>query len=121
MYALIEEVIEQDRFSQLDVVSHLPLNSIIRDPYLLDDAEVKYVMNPLTHIDFVIFNRIDKAVVLAAEVDGYAFHKAGTRQHERDEMKNTVLQKYGIPLIRFNTTGSGEKEVLTEKLVAVLR
>ena len=118
--ALIEDVLKEDCFSHLDVVSHYQLNSIIRDPHLLGDTETRYVMNPMTHLDFVIFDRIDKALVLAIEVDGYAFHKEGTRQHERDEIKNTVLEKYGIPLIRFNTTGSGEKTLLTEKLVTVL-
>ena len=119
MQALIEDVLKEDCFSHLDVVSHYQLNSIIRDPHLLDDAETRYVMNPMTHLDFVIFDRIDKALVLAVEVDGYAFHKEGTRQHERDEMKNAVLEKYGIPLIRFSTAGSGEKELLTDKLRTV--
>ena len=120
MQALIEDVLKQEDFSQLDVVSQYPLNSIIRDPHLLNDAETRYVMNPLTHLDFVIFNRIDKTIVLAIEVDGFAYHKESTRQHERDEMKNAVLEKYGIPLMRFSTTGSGEKELLTGKLRAVL-
>ena len=120
MYALIEDVLKDERFTKLDVISHLPLGNIIRDLHLLDDEEVKYVMNPMTHIDFVIYGKIDKTILIAIEVDGYSFHKEGTRQHERDEMKNKILEKYKIPFIRFSTTGSGEKERLEALLKQVL-
>lgn len=120
MYGLIEDVLKDKRFSKLDVVSHLPLNNIIRDLHLLNDDEAKYVMNPLTHIDFVIFGKIDKSLMIAIEVDGFEYHRDGTRQHERDEMKNRILEKYRIPIIRFSTTGSGEKEKLIEMLILLL-
>lgn len=58
-------------------------------------------MNIATHLDFMVFNQIDKSSVLAIEVDGYDYHKEGTRQNERDLMKNIILEKYGIPFIRF--------------------
>lgn len=120
MYALIEDVLRERGLSKLGVASHLPLNNIIRDFHALDDDEVKYVMNPMTHIDFVIFSRIDKSLLIAVEVDGYAFHKKGTRQHERDEMKDRILERYRIPFIRFSTVGSGEKERLAEVLDSAL-
>lgn len=120
MYGLIEDVLKDKRFSKLDVVSHLPLNNIIRDLHLLNDDEARYVMNPLTHIDFVIFGKIDKSLLIAIEVDGYEYHKDVTRQHERDEMKNRILEKYHIPLIRFSTAGSGEKEKLIRMLTLLL-
>ena len=112
MYALIENVLKDERFTKLDVVSHLPLGNIIRDLHLLDDDEARYVMNPMTHIDFVIYGKIDKSILIAIEVDGYRFHKEGTQQHERDEMKNRILEKYNIPLLRFSTIGSGEENRL---------
>lgn len=50
------------------------------------------------------------------EVDGYYFHREGTKQQERDNIKDKILYKYDIPLIRLNTTGSGEKEILENKI-----
>jgi len=120
MYALIEDVLREYSFSKLDMISHLPLHNIIRDLHLLNDEEVKYVMNPMTHIDFVIFSRIDKSLLIAIEVDGYAYHKNGTRQHELDEMKNHILEKYKIPYVRFSTAGSDEKNRLVKLINAVL-
>ena len=76
--------------------------------------------NPLTHIDFLIFNVIDKSPVLAIEVDGYAYHNDNIKQSDRDKLKNSILEKYNIPLIRFNTTGSMEKEKLEKRLMELI-
>ena len=46
------------------------------------------------------------------EVDGVKFHAEGTRQAERDAMKNSILNKYGLPILRFKTDGSNESERL---------
>lgn len=35
------------------------------------------------HIDFAIFNKMDKKLIIAVEVDGYYFHKEGTKHQER--------------------------------------
>ena len=53
-------------------------------------------MNFATHIDFLIFGRLDKMPVLAIEVDGYAFHGKNSDQHKRDMMKNAILQKLSL-------------------------
>jgi len=35
-------------------------------------------------------------------------------------MKDEILYKYEMPLLRFKTNGSGEKEILVEKLRGLL-
>lgn len=116
MYVLIEKVLNLPEFFKLGVVAHQPLNIIICNPHKLNDEETSYAMNPLTHIDFLIYNTIDKSPVLAIEVDGYAYHREGTRQSERDKLKDAILEKYGLPLLRFSTVGSGEENKLIFKL-----
>lgn len=89
---------------------------LIRDQEKLTEEERRYATHPNTHVDFLIYNRITKAPVLAIEVDGFHFHKEGTRQAERDRMKDAIFAKYEIPLLRLPTNGSGEilkiKEIL---------
>lgn len=116
MYSLIEELIKEDKYSSLDVVCHFPMNMLIRNPELLNEQECRYAMNPATHIDFLLYNRISKKPVLAIEVDGYEYHKEDTVQASRDLMKSHILELYGIPLLRFKTNGSGEKEEMVEVL-----
>ena len=121
MYALLCDTLREEEYTQLGIVCHMPLRMVIRDPNLLDDAACQYALHPATHIDFLLYNRISKQPVLAVEVDGYAFHKAGTAQAGRDEMKNHILELYHIPLLRFATNGSGEKEKLIQKLNELLK
>ena len=116
MYSLIEEIIADNKYSFLEVVCHFPLSTLIRDTQLLNEQEDRYVKNSSTHLDFLIYNRISKKPVLAVEVDGYEYHKNGTKQNQRDLMKNHIMEIYGIPLLRFKTNGSGERERITEML-----
>ena len=116
MYSLIEDIISANKYSSLDVVCHFPLNMLIKNPELLNEQECQYAMNPATHLDFLIYNRIGKKPVLAIEVDGYEYHKEDTVQASRDLLKNHIMELYEIPLLRFMTNGSGEKEKIIEML-----
>lgn len=120
MYAVIEAVLNQEPFQQLGCVIHMPFNALIKDYGLLTEEECVYAKNPLTHTDFLLFSKMDKLPVLVLEVDGYRFHQEGTRQADRDAMKNRILEKCGIPLLRFRTNESNEKERLIKKLQAIL-
>lgn len=46
------------------------------------------------------------------EVDGYKYHKEYNKQKERDILKNNILAKYNIPLIRLTTNGSREESIM---------
>ena len=116
MYSLIEDIISANKYSSLDVVCHFPLNMLIKNPELLNEQECQYAMNPATHLDFLIYNRIGKKPVLAIEVDGYEYHKEDTVQASRDLLKNHIMELYEVPLLRFMTNGSGEKEKIIEML-----
>jgi len=115
-FGLIEDVLMENEYHNLAITVHQPLNMLIKDPKKLSDAECVYAMNCATHLDFVIYNRLDMSPILVIETDGYDFHKKGTRQAERDVMKDKILNKYEMPLLRFKTNGSREKEILIEKL-----
>ncbi|WKK60371.1 AAA domain-containing protein [Sphingobacterium sp. BN32] len=116
MYALIKEVLADSSFSKYDVLMHFPMRQLINDFSKLDQQELKYASNPLTHIDFIVYNKPSKTPVLGIEVDGFEFHKDGTKQADRDKMKDAILSNYNFPLIRFKTNESNEKGKLINKL-----
>lgn len=116
MFSVIEDVLRTDKFSGIDVACHFHMNKLIKSTELLNERQRKYALHPATHVDFLLFNRISKSPILVIEVDGYAFHKKGTKQASRDELKNQILKLYGIPLLRLCTNGSREKEKLIEML-----
>ena len=115
-YNLIDKILKENNYNNLDIGVHIPIVDVLKDLKLLTEEELRYATNIWSHIDFVIFNKMDKKLVLAIEVDGYYFHREGTRQQERDNIKNKILCKYDIPLIRLSTTGSGEEEILESRI-----
>lgn len=60
MYSLIEDIICANKYSSLDVVCNFPLNMLIKNPELLNEQECRYALNPATHLDYLIYNRIGK-------------------------------------------------------------
>ena len=82
--------------------------------------EARYASNPLTHLDFLLFNKMDKKPIMAIEIDGTRYHAEGSRQAERDALKNSVMEKCGIPLLRLRTNESGEEKRIIEKLQSLL-
>jgi len=119
-YNLIDKILKENNYDNLDIAVHVPLINILADMELLNEEEVKFATNTWTHIDFIIFNKMDKKLLIAIEVDGYYFHREGTKQQEKDKIKDKILYKYDVPLIRLNTTGSGEKEILENKIREIL-
>jgi len=117
MYALIKQVLSDEKFLKYDVLLHFPIRQLIKDFSKLNEQETKYASNPLTHLDFLIYNKLGKTPVLGIEVDGFEFHKNGTKQADRDKMKDQILDKYNFPILRFRTNESKEKEKLTNKLM----
>ena len=82
-------------------------------------SQQKYVSHYSTHLDFLIVNHVTKKPGLAIETDGYNYHKEETEQHERDLMKDHILQIYSLPLLRLKTTESCEKERIITTLHAI--
>ncbi|WP_300886798.1 AAA domain-containing protein [uncultured Alistipes sp.] len=121
-YALIEEILcNNAAMRHLDVVCHLPLRMLIRDFSLLDEIERRYAENSLTHVDFLIYNKVGKQPVLAIETDGFSYHQEGSRQKERDRMKDRILELYGIPCERLSTKDCNERERIESRLKEIIR
>ena len=93
-------------YGNLDIITHIPLHRIINTQNL-NEAEQEF-MQSSSHIDLLIFNTMNKLPILAIEIDGFAYHKEDSKQIKRDELKNAILQKCGIPLLRLSTIQSDE-------------
>ena len=115
MHSVIQEILSDEPFSSIGCAVHFSLATLVKDYAPLTEEERKYARNPLTHVDFLLFNQMDKQPVLAIEVDGGS-HKSGSKQAERDAKKNSILDKCAIPLLRLRTDGSGEKEKIKNAL-----
>lgn len=119
-HSAINEIIQRNNYDNLDIAMHIPLRDILKNIEQLNVEELKYASNIWTHIDLIIYNKMDKKLLLAIEVDGYFYHKEGTKQQERDKIKERILQKYGIPLIRLSTIGSNEEKIVEDKIKEII-
>ena len=120
MYVVIEGVLKQSDFSGIDCAVHVSLSNLIKDYSTFSAEEAEYAHNPLTHMDFLLFDKMDKTPVLAIEVDGVSFHQEGSKQFSRDRKKDHIFELIGVPLLRLRTDGSQEKERLESALVDAL-
>ena len=93
---------------------------LVQDTGCLTAEESAYAAHPWTKTDFLIYSKVDKRPVLVIEVDGYAFHREGSRQAERDVLKDSVLEKCGLPILRLSTIESNEQSRIRKKLGDVI-
>jgi hypothetical protein len=111
-------VLGAEEFSSISLscMRHVPLTWLIGDLPTLTDRERNFVLHPWAHVDFLIYDTFGKQPILGIEVDGWAFHRPGSLQSERDEIKNSVFQRANLPMLRLSTTGSCEDAVISEAL-----
>lgn len=115
-YWTIHDTIKEMGLRHLDILMHYPLRHLITAASKLTSEQRDYATRSWTHIDFLIYDTVSHKAVLAVEVDGTQFHKAGSRQSERDAIKDSVLESIGLPLLRLSTNGSQEKEKISHAL-----
>lgn len=116
-YYFMQEILASEGIIDLDIAVHIPLRQLIKRVREFTDEEVQYMMQRNTHIDFVLYKKVDKQPIMAIEVDGERYHRKGSYQKEvRDKLKDSILKKSGLKLLRFSTTGSMEDKKLREAL-----
>jgi hypothetical protein len=120
MNRVIESALDEPRFRSFRHVLRVPLYSIVNDYSQLDETEKQFAKHPWAHVDFLIYNKHDKEPALVVEVDGYRYHVDNKEQTKRDEIKDRVLYKIGLPVLRIRTNESGEKAKLKEALDRVI-
>lgn len=121
LYALLEDILQQPRFSMVSCAVHVGLATLIRDFSILTEEECRFGHRSGAHVDFLLYHKMDKQPLLAIEVDGTTSHLSGSRQAERDRLKDSILQKCGLPLLRLPTHGSGEREKINTALGKILQ
>ena len=116
--AVIKDVLKDSEFTgmSLGCLRHVPLAWLVGETSGLPERERQFVTNPWSHVDLLIYDTIGKLPLVGVEVDGWAFHRPGSLQSVRDEIKNNVFQLASLRLIRLSTTGSGESAVISRAL-----
>lgn len=112
---LLEEILAEPQNNRYSYVQGMLLRSLLNTVDLLTPEEVNLVNNRAS-LDFVVYYKLDKACALVVEVDGFAFHENSPDQQRRDALKDAILTKYGVPMLRLPTNGSREREKIQRVL-----
>ena len=118
---LIRGIMDSE-FNNLRYAMHVSLKEFVKSDRLsLTAEEKKFLNNPNSHADFLIFNKMSKKPLGVIEVDGVSFHEQQKAQTERDTKKDCILEKAGIPLLRLKTNESNEKDRIVSFLQNLLQ
>jgi len=112
MCDLINEVLKDDSYIGYSMQTRL--GSLVNVQDTFNAEEKRYLLHSLTHVDFLFYNKVSKEKLFVLEVDGIKFHEQDKKQTEHDEIKDRVLQLNNIPMYRFKTNESNEKQRLIE-------
>lgn len=110
MASILRELQSDEDLHPFGFAMHYPLNKIVNPSSLADKDDARFASNSNTHLDFLIYDVLDKSPVLAVEVDGLQ-HVLDKKQSERDKRKDRLLlQQAGVRIVRIPTTSIDCKE-----------
>lgn len=115
---IIDDICNEKKYGVMSYVRNYPLRKIVRLENVENKEDKAFMLRPGTHCDFVIYNELDKTIIMTVEVDGYQ-HKEEL-QKQRDIKKDRILSGAGIPTLRLNTTASECKEKIEKVLEKIL-
>ena len=118
MNALLTKILEKPEYSRFGFVFEMPLKDVVNKKFLgeLPTELSEYANRSWSHVDFTVYNRVTKEILFGIEVDGYNYHKEGTKQSERDNKKDQIFELIELPLLRLNTKGSNEENKIRNLL-----
>lgn len=114
----LEDLLDSDEFRHLRLNYQVLLQHLLRGNAVLAPDEQAFVRHRAS-VDFVISNRTTDQVLGVIEVDGFTYHQDNPEQLRRDALKDAILARQGIALLRLPTTGSGEIARIREYLAAL--
>jgi superfamily I DNA and/or RNA helicase len=118
VYEVLVEAIEKADLANWEVLCHYPLSRLIGDWSLLDEKEKAFAGNPLSHVDFLIYDSLTKQPRKAIEVDGWHFHRDNVTQQSRDTIKDKILSKFDLTPHRLSTTSIVNVETMIQVITS---
>ncbi|EGT3611420.1 DUF2726 domain-containing protein [Morganella morganii] len=115
---LLRDTLAQNSYRSLMFHSQIALNQLVSVGKGNFTARELSFMHKRASCDFVIYYKVGKIPLGVIEVDG-GYHMQSI-QAERDQLKNAILDKSGLPLLRLRTIDSNIESKLAEFLSELL-
>lgn len=116
---LIKDALKISHYSALRLHSQILLKQLIVMPSNIFTSREKQFMDQGASCDFVLYYCVGKQALAVIEIDGGQHLEAA--QAERDQLKQSVLTKCGIALLRLRTIDSHIEEKIADFLTEALQ
>ena len=111
---VIKDICSEGHFGALTFIHNYPLKNVVKENGITDMQDLKFLRNPNTHCDFVIYSLLNKEIKLVVEVDGLQHRKEV--QANRDKRKDRLLYNAGVKILRLPTTSIECQEKIEQAL-----
>lgn len=115
----LRDVLAEPRYTRFGYQTQVFLRDALPNTRRLNEEQRAFVFRD-SALDFGVYSRVTKRLLLAIEVDGWEFHGMSQKQLKRDDLKDSIMSAYGVPVLRLPTIGSGEGEQIREALDRIL-
>lgn len=111
---LLKDLLAQEEYQSLEHHKQIYLTQLVSiENNSFTQRELEFI-NQKSSCDFVLYYKVGKTPLCVIEVDGGSHEKEV--QKERDDQKNSILEKSGIPLLRLKTI-EGNIELKLHKFI----
>ena len=115
----LRDVLAEPRYARFGYQAQVFLRDALPNTRRLSEEQRAFVFRD-SALDFGVYSRVTKRLLLAIEVDGWKYHGMSQKQQKRDNLKDSIMSAYGVPVLRLSTIGSGEERQIREALDRLL-
>ena len=119
VWTLLNDILAEPTYGLLEVVSQVRLRDLLPNFDRLNEQQREFARS-VSAIDFAVYHKVSRRMLLAVEVNGTRFHEDSPEQQVRDELKAQIIGIYGADMLVLRTNDSNIESTVRDRLDRVL-
>lgn len=119
VWTLLNDILAEPHYGLLEVVSQVRLRDLLPNFDRLNERQREFARS-VSAIDFAVYHKVSRRMLLAVEVNGTRFHEDSPEQQVRDELKAQIIGIYGADVLVLRTNDSNIESTVRDRLDRVL-
>lgn len=105
---LLDQIIKLEPYNQFSIQEQVKIKDFTINNENFSESEKIYIHNNCS-VDFLVKDKVNHDIVCIIEVDGVTYHENNKEQQIKDSLKDSILEKCNLTLLRLKTNGSNEE------------
>ena len=119
VWTLLNDILAEPTYGLLEVVSQVRLRDLLPNFDRLNERQREFARS-VSAIDFAVYHKVSRRMLLAVEVNGTRFHEDSPEQQVRDELKAQIIGIYGADMLVLRTNDSNIESTVRDRLDRIL-